>query len=180
MKGEKFMNFSIEQSILIEHLNYVIKGISTKNLIPILNCIKFELEQEGLYLISTDNEMAIKTFIPKEKIQKIESLGEVVVFGRFIFDIIRKLPNEIVNIEEVASSKLFITTTNSSFNLNCNNVDDFPMIDLEDAENLQIQKYRDNQPLSEQISCHFLQIDKSKYQAQLDNNLFQQLFYNHK
>ena len=129
------MNFSIEQSILIEHLNYVIKGISTKNLIPILNCIKFELDKDGLYLMSTDNEMAIKTFIPKEKIEKIETLGEVVVSGRFIYEIIRKLPNEIVNLEEVANSKLFITTTNSSFNLNCNNIDEFPNLDLENAEN---------------------------------------------
>lgn len=129
------MNFSIEQSILIEHLNYVIKGISTKNLIPILNCIKFELDNEGLYLISTDNEMAIKTFIPSDKIDKIETLGEVVVSGRFIYDIIRKLPNEMINLEEVAGSKLFITTTNSSFNLNCNNIDEFPNIDLEDSEN---------------------------------------------
>ena len=31
----------------MEHLNYVIKGISSKNLIPILNCIKFELNETG-------------------------------------------------------------------------------------------------------------------------------------
>ena len=47
-------------------LRYVIRGISTKNLIPILNCIKFNLTTDGLYLMSTDNEIAIKTFIPKK------------------------------------------------------------------------------------------------------------------
>ena len=47
------MKFTIKQKVLLEHLNYVIRGISTKNLIPILNCIKFELTNEGLYLIST-------------------------------------------------------------------------------------------------------------------------------
>ena len=57
------MKLKIKQKTLIEHLNYVIRGISNKNLIPILNCIKLELKSEGLYLLSTDNDIAIKSFI---------------------------------------------------------------------------------------------------------------------
>ena len=125
------MKLEIKQNVLLEHLNYVIKGISSKNLRPILNCIKFELTNEGLYLMSTDNEIAIKTFIDKKQIKKIESNGEIVVSGRYIYDIIRKLPDEIINIEEVMDSKLYITTTNSSFNLNCNNPNEFPDLELE-------------------------------------------------
>ena len=37
------MKLKIEQKTLLENLNYVIKGVSYKNLIPILNCIKFKL-----------------------------------------------------------------------------------------------------------------------------------------
>ena len=44
------MKLEIKQNILMEHLNYVIKGISSKNIIPVLNCIKFELTNEGLFL----------------------------------------------------------------------------------------------------------------------------------
>lgn len=124
------MKIEIKQSILLEHLNYVIRGISNKNIIPILNCIKFELEEDGLYLMSTDNEIAIKTFISKENIENIDKCGIIVVSGRYIYDIIRKLPNEIVTIEEVVDNKIFITTTNSSFNLNCNNPEEFPVLDL--------------------------------------------------
>ena len=36
------MKLKIQQKILLEHLNYVIKGISSKNLIPILNSIKID------------------------------------------------------------------------------------------------------------------------------------------
>ena len=61
------MKIKIKQNILMEHLNYAIKGISNKNLIPILNCIKFELTSEGLYLLSTDNDISIKTFIYNKK-----------------------------------------------------------------------------------------------------------------
>jgi len=129
------MKLKIKQNILMEHLNYVIKGISSKNLIPILNCIKFELTQDGLYLMSTDNDIAIKTFIPKDKIDTIDVCGEIVVSGKYIYEIIKKLPNEVINIEEVMESKLYINTSNSSFNLNCNNASDFPMLDLEDNKN---------------------------------------------
>ena len=129
------MKLQIKQNILMEHLNYVIKGISSKNLIPILNCIKFELTSDGLFLMSTDNDIAIKTFIPKDKIENIDVCGEIVVSGKYIYEIIKKLPNEVINIEEVMESKLYINTSKSSFNLNCNNASDFPMLDLEDNKN---------------------------------------------
>lgn len=125
------MNFSIQQKNLLEHLNNVIKGISTKNLIPILNCIKFELTSEGLYLISTDNELAIKDFIPAKEIENIEVTGEILLSGRYIYDIVRKLNNEIIKIEEVVDSQVLITTDSSSFKLNCNNVSEYPSIDLD-------------------------------------------------
>ncbi len=129
------MKLEIEQGILMEHLNYVIKGISSKNIIPVLNCIKFELTNEGLYLMSTDNDIAIKTFIPKEKIEKIEMLGTVLVSGHYIYEIIRKLPKEVIKIEEVLDNKIDIKTSNSSFNLNCNDASEFPILDLQDSNN---------------------------------------------
>ncbi len=80
------MKLKIKQNILMEHLNYVIKGISSKNLIPILNCIKFELTEDGLYLMSTDNEIAIKTFI--EKILRILIQQVKLLFREDIFMIL--------------------------------------------------------------------------------------------
>lgn len=129
------MKLKISQKKLMEHLNYVIRGISNKNIIPILNCIKFELEEDGLYLSSTDNEIAIKTFIDKKDIDSIDECGQIVVSGRYMYDIVRKLPNELINIECVMNEKIFITTNNSSFNLNCNRVEDFPNLELNDNKN---------------------------------------------
>ncbi len=129
------MKLKIEQKILIENLNYVIKGVSSKNLIPILNCIKFELTNEGLYLLSTDNDIAIKTFIPANNIKEIAELGEIVVAGRYIYEIVRKLPNGIINLEEITSDVLYIYTETTSFKLNCNLVSDFPDVDLTLTEN---------------------------------------------
>ena len=125
------MKFQIKQKILLEHLNNVIRGISSKNLIPVLNCIKLELTKEGLFLISTDNEIAIKDFIPSNDIEKIEIQGEILVSGRYIYDIVRKLTNDIINIEEIMDSQILITTETSEFKLNCNEVSEFPDIDLD-------------------------------------------------
>lgn len=125
------MKIKIKQKVLLEHLNFAIKGISNKNLIPILNCIKFELTEEGLYLLSTDNEIAIKTFITKDKIDSIDEIGEIVISGRYIYDIIRKLNDEVINIEEVIDSQVLITTQTSSFKLNCVNPKEFPNLELE-------------------------------------------------
>ena len=125
------MKFKIKQQLMLEHLNHAIKGISNKNLIPILNCFKFELTEEGLYIISTDNEIAIKSFIPSNELTSVDELGEIVVAGRFLFEIVKKLDNSVINFEEIIDNQLMITTSNSSFKLNCNNVMEFPNIDLE-------------------------------------------------
>ena len=112
------MKFAIKQNVLMEHLNYVIRGISNKNLVPILNCIKLELNEDGLYMISTDNNIAIKTLIDRSLILSIDESGSTVVAGRFIYDIINKLPNTIINIETDDSGKLYIFTENSKFYIN--------------------------------------------------------------
>ena len=127
------MNFEIEQKIFMEHLNSVIKGISNKNLIPILNCIKMDLTEEGLYLLSTNNDIAIKSFISADKIKNIKSTGTIVVYGKYLYEIIRKLPDKIIKIEEVFEDKINIYTDNSSFYLNCNKVEDFPTLNLEES-----------------------------------------------
>ena len=126
------MKFEIKQNILLEYLNYVIKGISNKNLIPILNCIKFELTNTGLFLTSTNNEISIKAFINEDKIEKIDKCGDMVVSGKYIYEIVRKLPDEKITLEEIFDSTLAISSSNSSFKLNCNNISDYPNIELDE------------------------------------------------
>lgn len=135
MKEGFGMKIKIKQNVLVENLNYVIRGVSSKNLIPILNCIKFDLKEEGLYLLSTNNEFAIKSFIQKKDIEEIIELGELVISGRYIYDIVKKLGNQLITIEEVVDSQVLITTTNSSFKLNCNQANEFPNIDLDFSKN---------------------------------------------
>ena len=57
------MKFTIDKNILLENLSNVVKAISTKNIIPILNGVKFELNDEGLFLTASDSELTIRAFI---------------------------------------------------------------------------------------------------------------------
>lgn len=128
------MNLKIEKEILLENINNVSKALSNRNIIPILNGIMFELNSEGLSLTATDNDITIKSFIDKSNIKEIIKEGTVIVYGRFLVDILRKLPNEILTLEEMDGSKLIISTKNSKYNLNCFNSNDYPDIKLEEVE----------------------------------------------
>ena len=125
------MKFIIKQSILLENLNHVARAISPRNLIPILTGIKFELSEDGLYLSASDTDISIRTLIPNDKIIEIKELGSIVIGGKYIVEIIRKLPNMDITIEVMDGYKMIVSTDNTEFNLNGINPVEFPDLDLE-------------------------------------------------
>lgn len=126
------MKFTIDKKILLDNLNNVIKGISTKNVIPILNGIKFELTNKGLELTASDSELTIYSIIEEKEIKKIESCGTAIIQSKFLLDIIRKLPGDEINFEMIDSLKINIYTENASFNLNCLDDTDYPNLKMEE------------------------------------------------
>lgn len=124
------MNLKIKKSILLESLNYVSKALSSRNIIPILNGIKFELTKKGLSITATDNEISINTFISKENILLIKEEGSLIIYGKYLLEIIRKLPSDQVEIYSVENNKAIITTKTSKYDLNCYDINDFPKIDF--------------------------------------------------
>ena len=129
------MKFTINKNILLESLVNVVRAINPKNIIPILNGIKFELNSDGLNLIASDSDLTIKSFIPASAIKSIDNEGTIIIQSKYIIDIIRKLPGEEVNIEVVDGLKIRIYTDNSQYNLNCLNTMDYPQIILEESNN---------------------------------------------
>ena len=129
------MKLSIKKEILLENLNNVSKAVSTKNVIPVLGGIKFNLKNEGLYLTATNNDIDIECFIEKKYIDKIEEEGSIIIQGKYLLEIIRKLPDGIINIEIVDGLKILIYTENSNFNLNGISSNEFPNISLDLSTN---------------------------------------------
>ncbi len=130
------MKFTIKREILLEALNKVSKAISTKNLIPVLAGIKFELKKKKLVLTASDNDITIQTTIEslKDEDFKIESEGSIIIQGKYILDIVRKLPDEYINIEVIDDLKILIYTANSEFNLNGISESEYPNIGLEESK----------------------------------------------
>lgn len=127
------MKIKIKKEILLENLNNVSKAISTKNLVPALAGIKFDLTNEGLTLTASDNDITIRSFIPNANNEDmtIYEEGSIIISGRYILDIVRKLPDKIINLEVFDELKVIISTENSEYNLNGMNKNEYPNINLE-------------------------------------------------
>lgn len=130
------MKFTIKKEILLEALTKVSKAISTKNLIPVLAGIKFELKKKKLVLTASDNDITIQTVIENQKEEdfQIKNEGSIIIQGKYILDIVRKLPDEFINIEVIDELKILIYTENSEFNLNGISDSEYPNISLEESK----------------------------------------------
>lgn len=131
------MKLTIKKDILLEALNKVSKAISTKNLIPVLAGIKFELKKRKLTLTASDNDITIQTVINIDEDDeniKVEDEGSIIIQGKYVLDIVRKLPDKFINIEVVDELKILIYTENSEFNLNGINEKEYPNISLDESK----------------------------------------------
>lgn len=129
------MKFSIDKTLLLENLLNVSKAVSNKNIIPILSGIKFELNKEGLNLMASDGELTIKTVIFAKKIKFQEGKGIFIIQSKYIIDIIRKMPSNVINFELIDSLKIKIYSENNYYNLNCYDSKDYPDLKIEEQKN---------------------------------------------
>ena len=130
------MKFTIKKEILLAALVKVSKAISTKNLIPVLAGIKFELKKKKLTLTASDNDITIQTTIESVNDEdfRIENEGSIIIQGKYILDIVRKLPDEYINVEVIDELKILIYTDKSEFNLNGISESEYPNIGLEESK----------------------------------------------
>ena len=130
------MKLTIKKDLLLNALNKVSKAISTKNLIPVLAGIKFELKKKRLTLTASDNDITIQTMIEAVNDEDfiIEQEGSIIIQGKYILDIVRKLPDKYINIEVIDELKILIYTENSEFNLNGISESEYPNIGLEESK----------------------------------------------
>lgn len=157
------MKIKIKKDLLLEHLNKVSKAISTKNLIPALAGIKFDLKKDGLTITASDNDITIETFISKTDEMNIEDTGCIVIQGKYILDIVRKIQDELINIEVFDETKIIISTEKAEYNLNGINKRDYPNISLEQSKNPIIIDSKDFKKMINQTSFA-TSIDESRPQ----------------
>ncbi len=131
------MKFTVKKEVLLEALNKVSKALSTKNVIPVLAGIKFNLTKKRLTLTASDNDITIQTFIDcnNDEIIEVKQEGSIIIQGKYILDIVRKLPDQYINIEVVDELKILVYASNSEFNLNGISEKEYPTIELNESKN---------------------------------------------
>ncbi|MCG8501434.1 MAG: DNA polymerase III subunit beta [Firmicutes bacterium] len=115
------MKLSCEKNILLENINIVQKAVSPKSTLPILEGILLEAD-ENLKLTGNDLELGIECTVEAT----IEQKGSVVLSSKIFGEIIRKLPNDIVNIEVEDNHHTTIKCGNSEFNIMAITASEFP------------------------------------------------------
>lgn len=119
------MKFTCSQQTLSKALNTVSKAVSNRTTLPILKGILIEAKSDGtLMLTASDLEISIQ----KKINASVHEEGSAVVVSKLFGDIIRKLPNEDILIEETEENSVSIKTDSSEFKVISFPVDEFPKI----------------------------------------------------
>lgn len=131
------MKFSCSQSTLVKALNIVSKAVTSRTTIPILKGILIKVDEEGFITMSaSDLDISIE-----DRFEVVDfEPGEIVVQAKLFGDIIRKLPSDIIYIEE-NNGNLTIKCSSSEFNIVGSPSDEFPNINSgEEGERLSLDK----------------------------------------
>lgn len=118
------MKFTIEQQKLSKSLNIISKAVTARTTMPILKGILLDVDENGmLKMAASDLDITIENTV-----QVSDPVpGAIVVQAKLFGDIIRKLPNADILIEEV-DGNIVIKCKNTVFNLICMDADEFPSV----------------------------------------------------
>ena len=156
------MKFSIDRSALLTALQHVHSVVEKRNTIPILSNVLLEAKEDGVYLTATDMDIAVIEKIDLKK-SEVMQLGTITTSAQMLYDIVRKLPENItVELLSEKNDRLGIKASSSSFALNCLPSEDFPSIAQEEFN------YSLNIPASEMIRL----IDKTSFAMSLEETRY--------
>ena len=130
------MRFIVKRDEFVKALNVATRAVNSKSsAFPVLANLKFELNDEGLYITGSNTELSIRTKIPYsfndvELIRNFEE-GSTLINAKFITDIARKIDAEEISLEIVDSTIALISGGKIKYNLNCIKAEEYSDIDLE-------------------------------------------------
>ena len=124
------MKFSCNQQTLAKALNIVSKAVTSRTTIPILKGILLKVNCDGtLTMSASDLDLGIEKTFEVEDSQE----GEIVVQAKLFGDIIRKLPNDKITIEDI-DGNILIKCASSEFNIIGSPSDEFPKLNVPENE----------------------------------------------
>ena len=129
------MRFTIKREEFLKGLNVASRAISSKNAKAVLENFKLELNDRGLFITSTDENISIKTQVPyklgEEDVIRNYKEGSVLIKAKLLLEMIRKMDTEEITLDVVDSTIAIVSNNRSEYRLNCVKVDEYPDLDLE-------------------------------------------------
>ena len=111
------MIFSINRNVLLDNLLVIQRGLPNKTPLPILNAIKFVVNEDHLILTASNSDLAIELTI-EDKSLRVKQTGKAAIPGRFLIEIIRKLEATMIEFAVVEEKSVVIKAERSDFKLN--------------------------------------------------------------
>ena len=124
------MRVSCERARLIEKVSFCLGAVASKSTIAALEGILIKTGEGNITLTGYDLELGIRTTLEAE----VGEAGGIVLGGRMFLDILRSLPDEIVNIDVNEKNAASITSGKSVFTIIGIPAEDFPELQRIEAE----------------------------------------------
>ena len=125
------INFEIDKREFIKGLGLMQSVAGRKTTLPILSHILLEWEENSLYLTGTDLETGIR----EELTAKIHQKGKASVSAKKLYEIVRELPEETIQIQKKDNQWITLQCGKSLFNLAGLDPEEFPSFPTYEEEN---------------------------------------------
>jgi DNA polymerase-3 subunit beta len=120
----------INQKTLAAKIGIAQRAVSSKTTVDLLKGLLLIAKNDQLKIKSSDSEIGIETYTQAD----VQQEGSIVVDSRLFGDIIRKLPDSLVELETDVDNNIYIYCVNSKFKIKGYSSNDFPILpEVDDA-----------------------------------------------
>ena len=129
------MRFTIKREEFLKGLNVANRAVSSKIAMPVLENLKLDLTDRGLFITGSNLDFSIKTQVPyklgEEEIIRNYKEGSTLIKAKLITDIARKMDSDEITLDVIDSTIATISNNRSEYRLNCVKPEEYPDLDLE-------------------------------------------------
>lgn len=124
------MKFTIKRDLLLDALNNVSRGLSSKTPMPVLTGIKIEVANNNITLITTNREISVRVVLDQVETIDVVEDGVCVVPGKYFIDIVKKLEGEKVEFTLFDTNTIKIISERTTFTLISLDYTNYPNINF--------------------------------------------------
>ena len=130
------MYFKVNKKDFLDSINIVSRAVSSTSPLPILHNIKLAAKENCLQLTASDSDISIQASIVANEDNNLQIIneGSILLDGKYLSDMVRKIDSEVVEVEIVDGTFTNIRGLAVNFELNGIKPESYPLIDFSQPE----------------------------------------------